>query len=54
MNSEVRRHAAEALGWIGPGAAEAMPELYALLQDPSPSTQRAAKTAIERIRGQRR
>ena len=51
VNSEVRAHAASALGWIGPPAAEAVPDLYALLNDPSPGAQRAAKFAIERIRG---
>jgi 6-phosphogluconolactonase (cycloisomerase 2 family) len=53
QHSQARRDAAAVLGWIGPGAAEAVPELYALLQDPSPSVQRTAKMAIERIRGQR-
>lgn len=51
VNSEVRAHAASALGWIGPPAAEAVPDLYALLDDPSPGARRAAKFAIERIRG---
>jgi HEAT repeat protein len=51
VNSEVRAHAANALGWIGPPAAEAVPDLYAMLDDPSPGAKRAAKWAIERIRG---
>ena len=51
VNSEVRAHAANALGWIGPPAAEAIPDLYAMLEDPSPGAKRAAKFAIERIRG---
>ena len=48
--TNAKRYAASALGWIGPGAAAAMPELYELLADQSPSVQRAARFAIDRIR----
>jgi HEAT repeat protein len=47
----VRRRAAEALGKMGPAAAEARPELLTALDDPSPWVRAAAADALGRIGG---
>jgi hypothetical protein len=43
--------AAQALGRIGPAAADALPALAQALHDPHPSVGAAAKLAIKQIRG---
>ena len=47
-DSLVRRHAAAALGWIGPAAKEAIPALEAAARDGV----RAAESALKKIRGE--
>jgi len=47
----VRTFAAEALGWVGPGAKPAIPDLERLAdKDPDEDVRKAAKEALEKIR----
>jgi HEAT repeat protein len=53
QDAEVRRGAARVLGWIGPEAKEAVPDLERLAEmDPEEFVRKNARDALEKIRKQ--